>query len=247
LQDSHLKAIQTPDLRLFESYPPAAIPIMAPITLWTFEQAQAYYNDAPDADVVVDIADDADELAALPAALGDLECATVDVWHSEYDGDDDPVRDYAGALERCGGRIGTLRLCALPVGGDFWRRLPAWCPALRHLQITDMDPCPEDLECLERCVRLESVGLNRSSATALHFSALARGSVESVCLIDNELLMEEDVRAIEALDTPVRCILDDGLLACSVPRHRRAGAPAFGLSASDAARLGLYAGFAAGQ
>lgn len=67
-----------------------------------------------------------------------------------------------------------------------------------------------------------------------------------MCLVENELLgFAEEVRAIEAVDTLVRCILDD--YQTCLPRHRPAGMPAFGLGASEAERLGLHAGFATGQ
>lgn len=150
---------------------------MAPITYWTFEQARACDHDEPAADVCVDVAAGDLELAALATDLGDVQGATVAIWDSEHDGhgDDPRVRDCAGALERCGGQIGTLRLCALPVGGEFWRCLPAWCPSLQVLKITDMEPRPEDLAHLERLGALVTVGLHRSSATASHFCALARG------------------------------------------------------------------------
>ena len=223
---------------------------MAPIRYFTFPQAQAYYHDQQDPDVEVDISnDDTDELAALPTDLRDIQAATVRIWRSDYDNEtDNPVPNYAAPLERCGNQITTLSLCALPANAEFWHSLPLWCPYLKNIYITDMDPTPQHIACLVHCLHLETVGLNRSDATSLHFEALAHStSLLSVCLIDNELLTQNDVNTIHAIDSHVRCILDDNITAFDPPRHRPDGAPAFGLTPDQAARLGLYPGLPAGQ
>jgi hypothetical protein len=224
---------------------------MAHIRYFTFPQAQAYYHDQEEPDVEVDISNpDTDELAALPTHLRDNQNANVHICRSDYDNEThNPVPNYAAALAPCGNQITTLTLCALPLNEEFWNNLPLWCPRLKRIHITDMDPTPQHIASLVHCLHLETVGLNRSDATALHFEALAHApSLNSVCLIDNELLTPNDINTIRAIDTHVLCILDDDTFtAPTPPRHRPDGAPAFGLTPDQATRLGLYPGIQAGQ
>jgi len=218
---------------------------MVNIEYLTFEQVQNREAREYAANVTVDVAC-AEDLEWLPKGLSIVANATVDLFNSRNEDKNQLPIDLAAALEDSGKNIRTLRLGALAVCHDFWGLLPKVCPDMEHIVISDMEPSVADLKCLEGCVKLTTVSIHRSAPTALHFAALlACGNLTEICLIENEMFLE-DIRAIAALDTPVRCILDDDALAHPVV-ERRGGEPAFGISSCEAERRGAFAWHSAGQ
>jgi len=177
-------------------------------------QNQAYFEKFvcyEGADAIADIKGDAKELDALPDTLdpGDTKLAIV---YSEYDeGETSPARSYS-ALATAGKQVKVLHLVGLHLDyTGFWINIWRWFPNLTDIIITDIATEPRSLRALSRCRSLKRVGIHRSNAGASHFAALAREgtSIETVCLLDNEDLTDDDVAAIEKMETHVQCIVDD--------------------------------------